>query len=205
MRRAVLARHGESALSVLGRTNGDPSVAVGLTEAGRSQAQQLGRELAAEQIDLCVTSEFQRARETADIALQGRDTPRFVLRELNDIRFGEFEGRALTDYRAWAHAHSPTDRAPGRGDSRAETVARYVSAYRTILARREETILVVAHGLPVRYVLEALEGRTPAAAVTQVPYAQAFRIDAAALGDAVELLGQWAAAPAWSTGASGAG
>ena len=202
MRRAILARHGESTLSVLGRTNGDPSLACGLTEAGRAQARQLGRELAAERIDLCVTSEFDRARETADIALERRETPRLVLSDLNDIRFGEFEGRALTDYRAWAHAHSPTDPAPGGGDSRAETVARYVRAYRTILARPEETILVVAHGLPVRYVLEALEGHTPAAAVAQVPYAQAFRIDAAALGDAVELLGQWAAAPAWSGGAA---
>jgi broad specificity phosphatase PhoE len=202
VRRAILARHGESTLSVLGRTNGDPSLACGLTEAGRAQARQLGRELAAERIDLCVTSEFERARETADIALEGRETPRLVLPELNDIRFGEFEGRALTDYRAWAHTHSPTDPAPGGGDSRAETVARYVRAFRTILARPEETILVVAHGLPVRYVLEALEGHTPAAAVAQVPYAQAFHIDAAALGAAVVLLGQWAAAPAWSGGAA---
>jgi broad specificity phosphatase PhoE len=201
VRRAILARHGESTLSVLGRTNGDPSLACGLTEAGRAQAQQLGRELAAERIDLCVTSEFERARETADIALQGRDTPRLVLPELNDIRFGEFEGRALVDYRAWAHARSPEDPAPGGGDSRAETVARYVRAYRRILARPEETILVVAHGLPVRYILDALEGRTPAAAVTQVPYAQAFRIDAATLAAAVELLGRWAASPAWSSGA----
>ena len=51
-------------------------------------------------------------------------------------------------------------------------------AYRTILARPEETVLVVAHGLPVRYVLDALEGRNPAAAVAQVPYAEPFRLSA---------------------------
>jgi broad specificity phosphatase PhoE len=200
VRRAILARHGETAFSALGRTNGDPTVTNALTEAGRAQARELGRALSGERIDLCVTSEFERTRETADGALEGRDTPRLVLPELNDIRFGEFEGRALTDYRAWAHAHGPLDPAPGGGDSRAETVARYVSAYRTILARPEETVLVVAHGLTVRYVLEALEGRTPAAAVAQVPYAQAFRIDAHTLGAAVELLGEWATAPAWSSG-----
>jgi 2,3-bisphosphoglycerate-dependent phosphoglycerate mutase len=198
VRRAILARHGETALSALGRTNGDPAVANALTEAGRAQARELGRALSGERIELCVTSEFQRTRETADLVLEGRDTARVVLPELNDIRFGEFEGRALTDYRAWAHAHSPLDPAPGRGDSRAETVARYVGAYRTILARPEETVLVVAHGLPVRYVLEAVEGRTPAAAVAQVPYAQAFCVDADTLGAAVGLLGRWAAAPAWS-------
>ena len=70
---------------------------------------------------------------------------------------------------------------PG-GDSRAQTVARYVRAYRTILARPEETVLVVAHGLPVRYVLDALEGRNPAAAVAQVPYAEPFRLERARTG-----------------------
>ena len=116
--------------------------------------------------------------ETADLALAGRDVPRLVLADLNDIRFGEFEGRPLTEYRAWAHAHGPEDVVPG-GDSRAQTVARYVRAYRTILARPEETVLVVAHGLPVRYVLDALEGRNPAAAVAQVPYAEPFRLERA--------------------------
>jgi broad specificity phosphatase PhoE len=91
--RVVLARHGESELSLVGRTNGDPSLAVGLTEAGREQAHRLGRDLADEAIDLCVTSEFLRAQETADLALESRQVPRLVLAELNDIRFGEFEGR----------------------------------------------------------------------------------------------------------------
>jgi broad specificity phosphatase PhoE len=123
--------------------------------------------------------------------------PRLVLPELNDIRFGEFEGRPLTDYRAWAHAHGPEEPAPGGGDSRAETVGRYVRAYRTILARPEETVLVVAHGLPVRYVLDAVEGRNPAAAIAQVPYAEPFRLEAGELTAAVDILEAWVTNPAW--------
>lgn len=197
VRRAILARHGESALSVLGRTNGDPAVACALTETGREEARELGRALATEQIDLCVTSEFERARETADLALEGHNVPRLVLPELNDIRFGEFEGRLLTNYRAWAHTHGPEEPSPGGGDSRAQTVARYVSGYRTILARPEETVLVVAHGLPVRYVLDAVEGRNPAAAVAQVRYAEAFFISAVELEGAVKRLEEWVLAPIW--------
>ena len=198
MERVVLARHGESERSVGGLTNGDPAVRVALTATGREEARRLGSELAGEPIDLCVTSEFERARETADLALEGRDVPRLVLAELNDIRFGEFEGRPLTDYRAWAHAHGPEDVCPG-GESRAQTVARYVRAYRTILARPEAMVLVVAHGLPVRYVLDAVEGRDPAAAVAQVPYAEPFRLSADELREAVDRLEAWVESPAWAT------
>lgn len=195
----ILARHGESELSVVGRTNGDPGTACALTETGREQARQLGRLLRGDQVGLCVVSEFQRAQETADLALEGREVPRLALAELNDIRFGDFEGRALTEYRAWAHAHGPEEPAPGGGDSRAETVRRYVRAYRTILALPEETILVVAHGLPVRYVLDAIAGSDPAAAVAQVPYAEPFRLTADELEAAVDRLAVWTGSPAWAT------
>ena len=196
----ILARHGESELSVVGRTNGDPRTSCALTETGREQARRLGQLLEGD-LGLCVTSEFQRAQETANLALTGREIPRLVLPDLNDIRFGDFEGRALTEYRAWAHAHGPEQPAPGGGDSRAETVRRYIRAYRTTLARPEKAILVVAHGLPVRYVLDALAGRDPAAAVEQVPYAKPFRVNAAELCAAVERLAEWAAAPAWARSA----
>ncbi len=199
MNAVILARHGESELSVVGRTNGDPSTACALTGTGREQARRLGELLANDELGLCVVSEFQRAQETADVALEGRAIPRLVMPELNDIRFGEFEGRALTEYRAWAHSHGPEDPAPGGGDSRAETVRRYVQAYRTILARPEGTILVVAHGLPVRYVLDALEGRKPAAVVGQIPYAEPYRLTAAELTGAVDLLEAWVTRPVWAT------
>ena len=194
--RAILARHGESELSCRGLTNGDPSIACPLTTRGREEARRLGELLATEPIDLCVTSEFERARETADVALEGRSVPRVVLPELNDIRFGEFEGRLLADYRAWARAHGPEDEVPG-GESRAESVARYTAAFRAILGRPERTILVVAHSLPIRYVLNAAAGGLPAPAMEQVPYAEPFPISAAQLAEAVERLEAWTLAPAW--------
>ena len=197
--RAILARHGESELSCQGLTNGDPRVACPLTARGREEARHLGGLLATEPIDLCVTSEFERTGETADLALEGRSVPRLVLPDLNDIRFGEFEGRALTDYREWAHAHTPEDEAPGGGESRVETIRRYVDAYRTILAHPERTILVVAHGLPVRYVLDAAAGTTPVAKVRQVPYAEPFPVSAAELTAAVERLDAWLLEPVWAS------
>ncbi len=197
MQQALLTRHAESEFSVRGLTNGDPEIEVALTDLGREQARGLGEQLAATEIDLCATSEFQRARETADLALAGREVPRIVIPELNDIRFGEFEGRLLADYRAWARAHGPEDEVPG-GESRAESVRRYVTAFREVAGRPEPTILVVAHSLPIRYVLNAAAGGLPRPAMEQVPYAEAFPLSADELAEAVERLETWSLAPSWT-------
>jgi broad specificity phosphatase PhoE len=197
MDEVILARHGESELSVVGTVNGDPAVACALTPTGREQARKLGDLLADTELDVCVTSEFERVRETADLALAGRDVPRLVLAELNDIRFGRFEGGSLAGYRVWAAANDPTVEAPGGGESRAATIARYVRAYRAILARPERTILVIAHGLPIRYVLNALDHRPPEPLVDQVPYAERFRLSRGELEAAVTLLENWGRRPVW--------
>ena len=197
MDEVILARHGESELSVVGTVNGDPAVACNLTAAGEDQARRLGERLADTEIDLCVTSEFERVRRTADLALAGRDVPPLVLPELNDVRFGSFEGRTLADYREWAAANEPTSAAPGGGESRSVTVARYVRAYQEILPRAEPTILVVTHGLPIRYVLNALEETDPTPLVEQVAYAEPYRLSAEELREAVRRLERWALAPVW--------
>ena len=197
MERVLLTRHAESEASVAGLTNGDPRSEIGLTELGREQARRLGERLADTALDLCAVSEFRRAQETADIALAGRDIRRIVIPELNDIRFGEFEGGPLTDYRAWARAHGPEDVVPGGDESRTAAVRRYVQAFRTLLERPEPTILVVAHSLPIRYALDAAEGRLPRPAVEQIPYAEPLPLEAEELSQAVERLERWATAPSW--------
>jgi probable phosphoglycerate mutase len=196
-RTVILARHGESELSAAGLVSGDPAEPRGLTETGREQAQRLGELLADEPIELCVTSEFVRVRETADLALAGRDVPRLVVPELNDVRFGEFEGRPFEEYRAWAGARTPTE-APRGGESRAEVAARYVRGFRLVLARPERLILVVAHGLPLRYTLLALEDLDPTPIVEQVPLAEPYRLRRAELERAIERLERWSETPVWA-------
>jgi broad specificity phosphatase PhoE len=194
----ILARHGESELSVLGTVNGDPAVACALTATGREQARKLGERLAKTALDLGVTSEFERTRQTADLALAGRAVARLVLPELNDVRFGDFEGGSLANYRVWAAANDPTVEAPGGGESRAATVQRYVEAYRKIIAWPERTILVITHGLPIRYLLNVLEGQTPTPLVAPIPYAEPYVLGHTDLHQAAESLEQWAARPVWT-------
>jgi broad specificity phosphatase PhoE len=195
MHEAILARHGESAFSVTETISGDPKASVPLTEAGREQARRLGELLADEPIDLAVTSEFERTRETAEIALEGRDVPRLILPELNDPRAGEFEGRPLADYREWAWTNGPLADPPGGGESRAKVVERVARGYRKVLERPERTILVVGHSLPMAYALKAAAGMNPTARVELLGYAEPHRLTADELERAAEVLELWAAEP----------
>lgn len=196
MERLLLARHGESQLSARGLVNGDPGVACPLTGAGREQALALAEALRAERIDLCAVTGFERVRETAELALAGRDVPTIVVPHLNDPRYGEFEGGLLDAYRAWAWGHGPLD-APAGGEHRGELAARYAHGLHLLLERPEETVLLVGHSLPIRYALDASEGQSPRARVDLVEYATAYALTAAQLRRAVAVLGTWSRAPAF--------
>jgi broad specificity phosphatase PhoE len=197
VRSLFLARHGESVFSVRGLLNGDPGVPGGLTPAGMAQARRLGEALAAERIDLCVTSELQRTIETADEALRGREVPRLVVAELNDPRYGPYEGSTLEDYRTWASAHGSREGPGSGGESRFAIVDRYTRAYRALLHRPDDTILVVAHSLPIAYLIGARDGVQPAPRVPLTAYATAYRFSAVELEAAVAVLELWLATPTW--------
>ena len=131
-----------------GSLNGDPGVACPLTEVGRAQARALGAALADEQIDLCVVTEFERVRETAEIALAGRDVPfpRPPGAERPALR--RVRGRARSSRTANGPGRGPRSDAPGGGRAAARSRAATPRAPAPA-DRPEDTILVVAHSLPL--------------------------------------------------------
>jgi broad specificity phosphatase PhoE len=154
----VIARHGESTLNFEQRVNGDPSVPVTLTQKGREEAQLLGRQIRHVHLDLCVHTRFARTRETAEIALERReDVPVETEPLLDDIDVGELEGVTLEDYRAWKRTHVRGDDFPG-GESLDDAARRYAEAYRKLLERPEQSILIVTHEIPLRYAINAADG-----------------------------------------------
>jgi broad specificity phosphatase PhoE len=190
VRLLLLSRHGQSLFNVSGIVNGDPALDQGLSEAGRGAAAQLGVELAAVPIDLCVTSRFPRAQETARLALGSRatDVPNEIDPDLDDIRIGGLEGRTLADYRLWKHAHTRADRFPG-GESLDEAATRYAAAFARLAARTEDTILCVCHEIPVRYAINAAGGSPdPDRPFHDVPNATPFLFDAVSLRRAADNL-----------------
>jgi broad specificity phosphatase PhoE len=81
----LLARHAHSVLNLEQRVNGDPSVDVPLTEQGREEARLLRAQIAHLELELCVHSRFPRTRETAELAMAGRDVPLEVEPLLDDL------------------------------------------------------------------------------------------------------------------------
>ena len=157
MRLFVLARHGQSELNHTHRINGDPGVAVRLTETGREQSRALGLQLAHVELAACVVTRFGRTRETAEIALDGRGVPIVEEPLLDDIDVGDLEGQTVEDYRTWKRSHTRAEPFPG-GESLDDAARRYARGFERLLDLPHDRVLVVCHEIPVRYALNAAAG-----------------------------------------------
>jgi broad specificity phosphatase PhoE len=157
VRTFVVVRHGQSLLNVAGVVNGDPALDPGLSEQGIEQAERLGVQIAQLPIDLLVVSPFPRAQQTADIALGGRSVPREIDPDLGDVRIGSLEGGSLDDYRRSPPHLDRNIPFPG-GESLNDAARRYAAAFLRLCDRREHTLLVACHEIPVRYVVNAAGG-----------------------------------------------
>ena len=67
-----------------------------------------------------------------------------------------------------------------------------------MLARPEETVALVAHGMHLAYVLLALQGQPPLAVLPGMPPAVPFLLGRDRFAEAVELIEAWAREPAWA-------
>lgn len=158
----IIARHGESTFSREGLVNGDHTVSCLLTETGRAQAKRLGQSLSRTRIDVCFTSQFERARETACLALEGRQIPMSEHAGLNDPRAGRLESGALTKYLDWHSRAGWEEAPPGGGESQSAVVHRYAQAWTDIASLDTRTVLVVCHALPTSFALAIMDERGPA-------------------------------------------
>jgi broad specificity phosphatase PhoE len=192
MKTLIAARHAETELNVTAILNGDPSISVALTEAGRVQARRLGESVGP--VDLVAHSAFGRARETAGLAWPGAQT--LEVPELNEFRYGRFEGTHWGDgFSEWTESSGPLEESPGGGESRVAAVQRYVRGFRTVAERPEERIAVVAHGAQVACLLMAGDGRSPGPVLDQIPFATPFELTLAEVLRAIDMLEKWAASP----------
>ncbi len=159
MTQILLIRHGETAWNAVRRLQGHLDIP--LSAEGRRQAKALASALQAEKLDAIISSDLQRAVQTAgEVArLQGLSTR--LDPQLRERCFGDFEGKLYSElpeiypeaYAQWRlrdpdfHFPAKPDEPTNRGESIREFHQRVVQSLRHYAQQFEgKTIAIVAHG-----------------------------------------------------------
>ncbi len=156
-----LARHGETGAHYASRYIGASDLPLSTT--GRLQARRLATILPAE-ISRCLCSPMLRARETAELALAGRNCRFELLDSLSEINFGRWEGLSfaeiasqdqelVVDWQRDALAFQFPE-----GEHTLSFWQRIEEALHWIVALPEDSILVICHGGVIRAMLCSLLG-----------------------------------------------
>ncbi len=155
MGRLLLVRHGETPWNLDGRLQG--STDVDISNKGREQARLAGRRLSTTAIDLAYSSDQSRARETAEIILEGRDVPLHAIPELRERSHGVFEGLTAKEREQRypemfaASVLNDLDFAPTGGETFRHTNRRMAAWAQDFQASHlDKTVLVVGHGGTLR-------------------------------------------------------
>ena len=85
-----LLRHGTTDWNKMRKLQGRSDVP--LNDEGRELARKAAKECADVHFDVCYSSPLVRAKETAEIFLEGRDVPIYYDDRLQEMYFGEYEG-----------------------------------------------------------------------------------------------------------------
>jgi probable phosphoglycerate mutase len=151
----LLIRHGETAWNAERRLQGHLDIA--LNAEGERQAALLGAALATERIDHIVSSDLQRARQTAEAIARVRGAQVEIDPALRERCYGGFEGllyseiaaRFPREFAAWQARDVDGVLPPGanRGESFRAFYARATDAFAAHAAAHPgKTIALVAHG-----------------------------------------------------------
>lgn len=166
MAKILLARHGatelNSARMFVGQRDAELSV------LGQSQVKKLSERLAAEKLDVIYSSDLKRAMVTAQTIAAKHKMEIIKCPELREVNYGKFEGLTFEQitqlYPELAGLFSNWDLKLKFPDG--ESVEELKQRVNKFLKRlkdldQEQTILIVAHGGPLRLIICSLLGIEP--------------------------------------------
>jgi broad specificity phosphatase PhoE len=146
-KRYYLVRHGIPALQgvLLGQKD------VSLSEEGRRQAIELGRQLEPEHIDRIISSSLKRALETAQLIASSLGLSVEIEERLNEISYGEWDGLTWEQIMQQDPAAANQKQrdwwavTPAGGETAREFLDRVREAWESILAHPSRRTVIVAH------------------------------------------------------------
>jgi probable phosphoglycerate mutase len=104
-----------------------------------------------------VTSEFYRARETADLLFASRAFDCHVDARLNEIDYGEFESGPWSEYGEWLRRWGPDTRPLGASESWNEAMRRVLDGLDAALYLQPPRV-IIGHGFWVSALCHGLDG-----------------------------------------------
>ncbi len=147
-----LVRHGQTDWNVEGRYQGQADLP--LNETGRQQARDLAGRLHSEPFAAVISSDLQRARETAEILAAPAGMAVIQEPRLREIALGDWEGKLFRwiqqtcPAEVEARRQQPLDFCPPNGESARQVAERATAAANEIAAQYAgQAVLVVSHGL----------------------------------------------------------
>ena len=167
----VTVRHGQSEWNLQNRFTGE--VDVELTDTGRKEAHEAGKDLQAIKFDYCFTSVLKRAEETLDIILKEIHQENIPVKKdkaLNERNYGNLQGLNKTETAEKYGEHQVAiwrrsyDVRPPGGESLEDTAARVIPYYKKEiepLLKTGANVLIVAHGNSLRALMMHLENISP--------------------------------------------
>lgn len=149
-------RHGETEHNKSGCYYG--SIDVNITEEGIFQAQKGLEKLKGINFDKVYVSELKRTEQTANILLKDREFELIKDKRINEINFGEFEGKGHEEikelyseqWKLWCDDWKGF--APPEGESYVKFYDRVKSFMDDILKLNEDNVLIVTHSGVIRSV-----------------------------------------------------
>ena len=162
MLKILLVRHGLTQWNQEKRYLGSSDIP--LNTEGKHQVSLLSIKLKSRPIDLILSSELQRAIETANMITVDREIPINTDLRLNEINFGVFEGLTFAEAQsnnpemlsAWLEDYDLPPEGGQSFSSFSETIQKLIDYLENIA--EEKSILIVSHGGVIREILRLTLG-----------------------------------------------
>ena len=127
-----------------------------MTDLGISQAKQLGKELKNIPFDVCFCSTSERAIDTANSILEGRNVKVIPSKNLKEQSFGDFEAEKSVDIFKDGVRFPDGYRFCG-GENHSDVIERVTNELKKIASEYPNAnVLVVCHGSAIKHIVNAL-------------------------------------------------
>ncbi len=151
--RYLFLRHGESEMNLRNIiiSSKPEKILSSLTERGKKEIKRVAKKLKKENIDIIISSDLERTRETAEILGKELNIEPIFDKRLRDIKAGIFEGKLISEFEGyWSSYKERFFKKPKGGENYNDVRKRIFNFIKEIDKKYTgKTILIISHSKPI--------------------------------------------------------